>query len=325
MWGSNHIPPRCIEDASDLINFFQTHNLHGCLPRGTPTYWALNNPGQNSTIDQTVTDRQTDQTCSSNATYITRTTGQTTAPPTRNGKIQPRSKPSTKARKAYERADWPRIGEEVARRMSPWGEIKTRPTLDRVVEELTSSTAQAVDRFTPDTRPAPYSRRWFTPDLKARHVEVNQLRRRWQASCALHGKDHASTIAAFQLMQQKRRAWTRTIEKAKASHWKQFLDEAGEGKLWKAATYMKPRETWGCIPSLKVGSEEFTQNEVKARASLEAFFPAMNAPDPSQPDSLRPELPWPPITELEIKRSLKAAKGTTAPGEDDLPMLPAYI
>ncbi|KAJ5171185.1 reverse transcriptase [Penicillium coprophilum] len=31
--------------------------------------------------------------------------------------------------------------------------------------------------------------------------------------------------------------------KAKSSHWKQFLDEAGEGKLWKAATYMKPRET----------------------------------------------------------------------------------
>jgi hypothetical protein len=28
------------------------------------------------------------------------------------------------------------------------------------------------------------------------------------------------------------------------------------------------------------------------------------------------EIPWEPITELEIYRSLKAAKGTTAPGED---------
>jgi endonuclease/exonuclease/phosphatase (EEP) superfamily protein YafD len=56
MWGGNHIPPRLIEDASDLITFFQTYNLSSCLPRGTATYWALNNPGQNSTIDQTVTD-----------------------------------------------------------------------------------------------------------------------------------------------------------------------------------------------------------------------------------------------------------------------------
>ncbi|KAI3049910.1 hypothetical protein CBS147353_11666 [Aspergillus niger] len=294
------------------------HNLHGCLPRGTPTYWALSKPGQNSTIDQTVTDRpdllikchlyHENYGSDHRATYS-------------EWNLQPRSKPSTKARKAYERADWSRIGEEVTRRMNPWRQIKTRPTLDRVVEELTSATAQAVDRFTPDTRPAPYSKRWFTPHLKAQQVEVNQLRRRWQTSCAQRGKEHASTAATFQLMQQKRRAWTRTIEKAKASHWRQFLDEAGEGKLWKAATYMKPRETWGCIPPLKVGSEELIQNEDKARAFLEAFFPAMNVPEPSQPASFRPELPWPPITELEIERSLKAAKGTTAPGEDDLPML----
>jgi hypothetical protein len=33
------------------------------------------------------------------------------------------------------------------------------------------------------------------------------------------------------------------------------------------------------------------------------------------------ELYWQPITELETQRSLKAAKGTTAPGEDGLPTL----
>ncbi|KAJ5642734.1 hypothetical protein N7490_006734 [Penicillium lividum] len=122
-------------------------------------------------------------------------------------------------------------------------------------------------------------------------------------------------------MQTKRRAWTRTIEKAKASYWKQFLDEADEGKLWQAATYMKPRETWGCIPALRVGSEELTQNEDKPKAFLEAFFPAMNTPDPNPPASPQPDLQWHPITELEIERSLKAAKGTTARGEDNLPML----
>ncbi|KAJ5935941.1 hypothetical protein N7454_005239 [Penicillium verhagenii] len=118
----------------------------------------------------------------------------------------------------YERADWARIGQEVAREVSPWKDIKTRPTLDQVVEKLTSATAQAVEQFTPETRPTPYSKRWFTPDLKVQQVEVNQLRRRWQASFGELGRDHASTTAAFQAMQTKRRTWTRTIEKAKASH-----------------------------------------------------------------------------------------------------------
>ncbi|KAL2696035.1 hypothetical protein AAEP93_003335 [Penicillium crustosum] len=120
-------------------------------------------------------------------------------------------------------------------------------------------------------------------------------------------------------MRQKRRAWTRTIEKAKSSHWKQFLDEAGEGKLWKA--YMKPRETWDCVPALRVGSEECAQNEEKAKAFLDAFFPAMSPPEFSPPATSATELPWHPITESEIERSLKAAKGNTAPGEDTLPML----
>ncbi|KAJ9482792.1 hypothetical protein VN97_g10631 [Penicillium thymicola] len=84
---------------------------------------------------------------------------------------------------------------------------------------------------------------------------------------------------------------------------------------------MKPREAWGCIPVLQVGSEELTENKDKAQAFLEALCPAMSTPDPSPPAASETEFPWHPITELEIGRSLKTAKGTTAPGEDNLPML----
>lgn len=99
--------------------------------------------------------------------------------------LQPQTKSRVKARKAYERADWSKIGEEVARRISPWRDIKTRPTLDRVVEELTSATAQAVDRFTPDMRPTPYSKRWFTPDLKVQQVELRRGVTAVSQSCAI--------------------------------------------------------------------------------------------------------------------------------------------
>lgn len=257
-WGGNHIQPRFIEEASDLITFFEANGLHSCLPRGTATYWALNDPGRNSTIDQTVTNRpdllikchlyHENYGSDHRATYS-------------EWNLQAQYKPATKLKKAFDRAEWNKIGEEVVRRIGPWKEIKTRPALDEAVRKLIDATTAAIDRYTPDARPTPYSKRWFTPDLKVQQTEVNQLRRRWQSACAELGREHPSSTTLFREMQEKRRAWTRAIEKAKASHWRQFLDEAGEGKLWKAATYMKPREAWGCIPALKVGTSEFTGNE----------------------------------------------------------------
>ena len=74
-------------------------------------------------------------------------------------------------------------------------------------------------------------------------------------------------------MRQKRQEWTRTVENVKATHWKEFLDKAQEGHLWKTATYMCPRDPYTNIPALKMGSEEVTENQDKAKAFLEAFFP----------------------------------------------------
>jgi hypothetical protein len=54
---------------------------------------------------------------------------------------------------------------------------------------------------------------------------------------------------------------------------------------------------------------------------LDAFFSTINAPDPTYLTTSQLELPWQPITELEIQRSLNAANGTTVPGEDSLLML----
>ncbi|THC87931.1 hypothetical protein EYZ11_012622 [Aspergillus tanneri] len=134
IWGGNHIQPQFTEDASELINFFQANSLHGCLPRGTATFWSLSDLGRSSTIDQT---------------------------------------PTAKAKKAFNRADWGSIASEVLQQMGLWKEVKTRPALDKVVERFTEVTAAAVDRHTPNLQPTPYSKRWFTPDLKIQQTEVN--------------------------------------------------------------------------------------------------------------------------------------------------------
>ncbi|ODM17236.1 hypothetical protein SI65_06911 [Aspergillus cristatus] len=81
---------------------------------------------------------------------------------------------------------------------------------------------------------------------------------------------------------------------------------------------MKPRETWGCVPALHVDSNELVENEDKAQAFLETFFPKMDQPLEDPPVQAPLELPWPLTTELEIQRSLKAAKSSMALGEDGL-------
>jgi hypothetical protein len=62
--------------------------------------------------------------------------------------------------------------------MRPWESPTIIEALDAMVEKLIEETARAVDRYTPDLRPSPYAKRWFTADLKSQQKEVNYARRR---------------------------------------------------------------------------------------------------------------------------------------------------
>jgi hypothetical protein len=123
-------------------------------------------------------------------------------------------------------------------------------------------------------------------------------------------------------MQKSKREWTRAIEKAKASHWRDFLDGARSGNLlWKAARYTKPGDSYSNIPPLKTGDNEASEDGDKATLFLNTFFP-QPAPHETLDEGHPPlQIPWNPITENEIQRSLERAKGASAPGEDGLPIL----
>lgn len=125
----------------------------------------------------------------------------------------------------------------------------------------------------------------------------------------------------FAETRERRHKWTRAIEKAKTSHWREFLDKAGEGHMWKAATYMRPRDAYTSIPAINVDTEEVTDNQRKAETFLDPFFTKMAEPDAEIESKPTEELPWVPITEQEICRSLRVGKGNTAPGRDGIPTL----
>lgn len=115
-WGGNHIQPWFVEDASELIDFFQVYGLHSCLPRGTVTFWSLSHPGRNSTIDQTVMD-QPDLLVKCHLYHENYRSDHCTT--YSEWSLRARCNPTTKARKAYGHSDWDKIGDEVLWKIGP--------------------------------------------------------------------------------------------------------------------------------------------------------------------------------------------------------------
>jgi hypothetical protein len=69
------------------------------------------------------------------------------------------------------------------------------------------------------------------------------------------------------------------------------------------------------------GDVELVNNSEKAQAFMGSFFPSMAPVQEGVPAHAPTEIRWHPITEIEIYRSLRAVKGTTALAEDGLPTL----
>jgi hypothetical protein len=114
-WSGNKIYPRFAEQATELIDFFQTHNLQGCLPRGTPTFWSLNKLGRTSTIDQTVTDNPYRLI---KCHLYHENYGSDHCATWSEWDLQAKRHVITKPKRAYDRADWDKIWEESDSRQS---------------------------------------------------------------------------------------------------------------------------------------------------------------------------------------------------------------
>lgn len=99
------------------------------------------------------------------------------------------------------------------------------------------------------------------------------------------------TCELHKAMRSKRREWTRNIERAKAAHWRQFLDDArGGGTLWKAASYARQAPVTTRLPDLKVHDKEYTSNTDKADVLLRLFFLETKEPQPQRSTAAKPPI-----------------------------------
>jgi hypothetical protein len=115
-WSGNRVNHQIMRHADKLLTFIHNQRLWWYLPHGTPTLWSLTHPGRTSAIDLILTDSP-ERILKCYLYYDNyRSDHQATFS---EWNIQPELNPKEKPRKAYERADWEKIGKTIQAIMDP--------------------------------------------------------------------------------------------------------------------------------------------------------------------------------------------------------------
>jgi hypothetical protein len=143
------------------------------------------------------------------------------------------------------------------------------------LEQATNQLFEAIDMTTREVVPliklTPHTKRWWTNELSSLRINRNR-------ASAEHYKwrglpDHPCH-AQYKTLNK---AFAREIERAKADHWRDWIDHASGEDIWSIHKYMKANPTdYGSqrIPNLKnPDGSTATTNDAKATRLADTFFP----------------------------------------------------
>lgn len=168
-WTSSEVPERMMLHAKGLVNFTQTHGLQSCLPRAISAYWSTCRLGQRSTLDLTLSNFPGSLI---KCGLYDDNFGSDPRATASEWQIHVGRRDTQPARKAFEKANWSKIGAAIQTRLSPHADIDTVEKLEEVADTLVSATAATVEEHVPKAQPCPYSKRWFTPGSKSLYTHA---------------------------------------------------------------------------------------------------------------------------------------------------------
>ena len=231
LWGGDQVgsTPRQGE-AAPIIDLMEDYNLQSLLPRGTKTYESERGE---TTIDLMLT---------SSALADDRIRCE--IHPTEHGSDHRAIHTSFaiqtpeqvwKPRLLFKRAPWDRIRTAVAAEVAELGD--SAEDLDAYTERFVAVVMRAIERYTPRSRPSPYTKRWWSADL-------TQLRRDytyWRNRARSHRRGGARDASLEARAQTLRREYHKSIRVQKRLHWDTFLAEPRN--IWQASRYLQPDST----------------------------------------------------------------------------------
>jgi hypothetical protein len=309
LWGGDGVRWERQGEADPIIEVMGEFGLQSLLPRGTKTWQAR---GQESTIDLVLATSGLAEDMVRCQIHGTEHGSDHNAIETRFGGVVEVGTP--RPRKAFRSAPWESIRARIAERMraAPHGG-STQDQADTLMEIV----REAVDSLTPEAKPAPYEKRWWTADLTRLRRQYTRCRNRARAQRRAGAEDRGLEAEAGKAAKEYHAA----IRQQKTAHWEEFLVDSNN--IWQAARYLRPEQagTWDKIPSLRRGDGTMTaSNEEQAEELLGVFFP--EAPGGVEAEGERPQqnaVEMPPLCMEEVERCVRKAKPWKAPGEDGLP------
>lgn len=216
----------------------------------------------------------------------------------------------------YKKADWERYREALAATLPQCDQIYTQLQLEQAAEELTSAVKNALDQAVPRMRRTPKMRPGWNEECSEAIRTAKRAKRQWQA---IGGE--SDYIDWKESEKEKKKVLQRALTD---DHREKVSNIEDDTQLWGISKWIRNR---GAIRAAYMpwirdlqGNEQH-ENEGKARALQERLFPEPPPADlsdiPEAPVFPKP-LPFPDITEDEVRKVLQYAPNDKAPGADGI-------
>ncbi|KAK6969140.1 hypothetical protein R3P38DRAFT_2588663, partial [Favolaschia claudopus] len=203
--------------------------------------------------------------------------------------------------------------ENIAERVQ---DINNTDELDSVVSDLLNGYVKATEDTVPVADKTPFSKRWFTAELKQQLRDLNKVKNRAARKNA--------TQAERDAVKRARNAYHNALQQQKSKHWREWLEDATERTVWQAhkyASHESSETTASRVPDLQTPEGPARTNEEKCGAFRKQFFPDPPPADLSDIDDAEypAAKPTPPVTEGEVKAVIDKLPPYRAPGGSRVP------
>jgi hypothetical protein len=226
----------------------------------------------------------------------------------------------------FRNIDWEEFCKVLEEQAAEFGiprRLKSQTEVDRECNRLTKALQDTIMQVVPNSVVFPYSKHWWTKELKELRKRFRKLGRKTSKYRNLPG----NTIHTE--FKEVHKLYNKAIKYNKRHHWQDWLEKATEPDIWTANKYIAAPASDGGktrIPALRQqsGESEVTANTNcdKSKMLAKVFFPSK--PTTSTIHTEAQEYPAPAcgthkVTRDQIRRQLKYLKPYKAPGPDNIP------
>src|SRR4030081_519948 len=177
-WGGARIANERIGEGEPILNFMIQHQLYSALPQGIITY---TNKAETSctTIDLFLIPMQLQASVYQCQKYNI-DHGSDHKAMALTLRVEEYINTQPRKYRSYNMVDWDNIRMNL--RLGPTPIITSKEDLDKGAQELEERVQEILQNSTPEAKPLPYAKRWWTLELTNLRRDYNQKRNQWTAS-----------------------------------------------------------------------------------------------------------------------------------------------